>query len=61
MTDNDWVTPVFVLWICTLGVSYAMGFTMGEQFGGNQGIVYCIEKQKECKIKYDYLKLENQK
>ena len=30
--------------------------------GRDAGIVYCIEKQKECKIKYDYLKLqENQK
>lgn len=62
MTDNYWTAPVFLLFLCALGASsYAIGFNNGEHFGTNQGIVYCIEKQKECKIKYDYLKLENQK
>jgi hypothetical protein len=30
--------------------------------GRNEGIIFCTEKPKECKISYDYLKLqENQK
>ena len=43
-----------------IGVRY--GFGDGVVDGKNQGIVFCMEKQKECKISYDYLKLqENQK
>jgi uncharacterized metal-binding protein len=34
----------------------------GNDKGKQEGIVFCMEHQKECKISYDYLKLqENQK
>jgi hypothetical protein len=36
----------------------SMNFDEGAKKGKNEGIVYCIEKPKECKIKYDYLKLQ---
>ena len=52
--------PTFASLIFFLGLN--IGGHNGMNVGRNQGIVYCIEKQKECKIKYDYLKLqENQK
>ncbi len=34
------------------------GFDDGVVEGKNEGIVYCVEKPKECKIAYDYLKLQ---
>jgi hypothetical protein len=38
------------------------GFDDGMVKGKNEGIVYCVEKPKECKISYEYIKLqENQK
>ncbi len=43
-------------------LSSRFGFDDGMVKGKNEGIVYCVEKPKECKISYDYLKLqENQK
>ena len=47
-----------------IGVRFGFddGVVDGVVDGKNQGIVFCMEKQKECKISYDYLKLqENQK
>jgi hypothetical protein len=38
------------------------GFDDGVVDGKNQGIVFCMEQPKNCKISYEYLKLqENQK
>ena len=52
--------PTFASLIFFLG--FNIGGHNGMSVGMDAGIVYCIEKQKECKIKYDYLKLqENQK
>ena len=33
----------------------------GYKKGVNETLVLCIEKPQDCKIKYDYLKLEQQK
>jgi len=44
-------TSVFLI-----GVRF--GFDDGVVDGKNQGIVFCMEKQKECKTTYDYLKLQ---
>jgi hypothetical protein len=33
----------------------------GYKKGVNETLVLCIENAKDCKIKYDYLKLEEQK
>jgi len=39
-----------------------VGFDDGVVDGKNQGIVFCMEQPKNCKISYEYLKLqENQK
>jgi hypothetical protein len=46
-------TSVFVFLI---GVRF--GFDDGVVDGKNEGIVFCMEKQKECKTTYDYLKLQ---
>lgn len=65
--DPDWILltiPVCV--IVAIGVivisSTSVGFDEGVKKGKNEGIVYCMEKPKECKTTYNYLKLqENQK
>ena len=52
--------PTFASLIFFLG--FNIGGHNGMNVGRNQGTVYCMEQPKECKIKYDYLKLqENQK
>lgn len=63
---NDDIGGIILAVIATIGTMFLLGSTIGYDYGvdegKNQGIVYCMEKQKECKIKYDYLKLqENQK
>jgi hypothetical protein len=50
----------------TVAVVFLLGsrfaFDDGMVKGKHEGIVFCMEHQKECKISYDYLKLqENQK
>jgi hypothetical protein len=43
-------------------LGFNIGGYNGMSVGKDAGIVYCVEKPKECKIQYDYLKLkENQK
>lgn len=43
-------------------VGARFGFDDGVEKGKNEGIIFCMEKPKECKTTYDYLKLqENQK
>ncbi len=49
-----------------ISMSYLIGFGVGVddglEKGKNEGIIFCMEKPKECKTTYDYLKLqENQK
>ena len=52
--------PTFATLIFFLG--FNIGEDSGISVGKDAGIVYCVEKPKECKIQYDYLKLqENQK
>ncbi len=52
--------PTFASLIFFLG--YNIGEDSGMNVGKNAGIVYCMEQPKNCKIAYDYLKLqENQK
>ena len=36
---------------------YVFGMQDGKDKGKNAGIVFCMEKLKECKTTYDYLKL----
>ena len=47
--------------ICIFGV-FLCSLSMGYDAGKDEAIKICIEKPQECKIQYDYIKLqENQK
>jgi hypothetical protein len=48
--------PTFTAIVFFLGVN--IGGHNGMSVGKDAGIVYCMEKPKECKISYDYLKLQ---
>lgn len=61
---NDDSTPTFFIVIVIFAIfslGYAFGFSMGEQFSQKETINFCVEKLVECKTKYDYFKLEEQK
>ena len=50
-----------LLTICIFGV-LLLGISLGYDDGKDEAIKICIEKPQECKIQYDYIKLqENQK
>jgi hypothetical protein len=66
MNDDFVIGTVCFGILATIGVTFLLGtrfgFDDGVVDGKNQGIVFCMEKQKECKTTYEYLKLqENQK
>jgi hypothetical protein len=66
MNDDNVVGGLLVAFFAVVGVMFLLGsrfgFDDGVVEGKNEGIVYCVEKPKDCKIAYDYLKLqENQK
>jgi len=66
MNDDFPIGALFFGILATIGVAFLLGtrfgFDDGVVEGKNEGIVYCVEKPKECKTTYDYLKLvENQK
>ena len=66
MNDDNVFGGLLLAVFATVGVFFLLGsrfgFDDGFNKGTNVGIEYCMENQKECKIKYDYLKLqENQK
>jgi hypothetical protein len=66
MIEPSVVIP-FILGVPTLAtLIFFLGYNIGEDngvsVGKDTGIVYCMEQPKNCKIAYDYLKLqENQK
>ena len=64
MYDNDNDISIFIVFLILVPVVFIflMGSSLGYDHGKNTTIKYCIESPKECKIKYEYLKLqENQK
>lgn len=66
MNDDNLLGGLLVAVFASVGVMFLVGSRVGYDDGfdkgTNVGIEYCMENQKECKIKYDYLKLqENQK
>ena len=66
MNDDNVMRGFLLVLLIATGMCYLIGFGVGVdtglEKGKNEGIVYCMEQPKECKIKYDYLKLqENQK
>ena len=63
MCDYDSSLKLFII-ICissVFGFGYIIGFKMEEQFSQQETINFCVEKPANCKTKYDYYKLENQK
>ena len=62
MNDDFVIGTVCLGILATIGVAFLLGtrfgFDDGVVDGKNEGIVYCVEKPKECKIAYDYLKLQ---
>jgi hypothetical protein len=58
MNNDDLITPVFFS-ICSIALGvYLIGHNMGYNRGKETTIKHCIEKQSECKLEYDYLKLQ---
>ena len=62
MNDDNVVGGLLLAFFAVVGVMFLLGsrfgFDDGVVEGKNVGIVYCVEKPKECKIAYDYLKLQ---
>ncbi len=66
MIEPSVVIPLMLGLPTFASIIFFLGFNIGEDNGMNvgkdTGIVYCMEQPKNCKIAYDYLKLqENQK
>jgi hypothetical protein len=64
MIEEDF-TPILILVGCTAVLFLVIGLTTGTVTARGeteeQTVVYCVEKPADCKTKYDYYKLENQK
>ena len=62
MIDDNLLGGLLIAVFASVGVFFLLGSRFGCDDGvvdgKNQGIVFCMEKQKECKISYDYLKLQ---
>jgi len=66
MDDDFFGATLFLGIVASIITSFiigsSFGFGDGLVDGKNEGIVFCMDKPKECKTTYDYLKLqENQK
>jgi len=61
--DNDDMSfPIAVLIVTFILGIFLCGSSIGYDNGKDEAIKICIEKPQECKIQYEYLKLqENQK
>ncbi len=62
MNDDNLLGGLLVAVFASVGVFFLLGSRFGYDDGvvkgKNEGIVFCMEKQKECKTTYDYLKLQ---
>jgi hypothetical protein len=62
MNEDAGFVILLVALILFMPFIHFLGVEDGKEKGKNVGIVYCVEKPKECTISYTYLKLqENQK
>lgn len=52
--DSVW----FCLAISLLAVGYVFGFSIAESGTEKNTIIFCMEKPKDCSIKYNYYKLQ---
>jgi hypothetical protein len=59
-------TPFGIIALIVAFAIFGGGVIMGSEIsetgniteGKNQGIVFCMEKQKECAVEYQYIKLK---
>jgi hypothetical protein len=59
MNDETPGAGILALIICSLfGVMIGHFVIQQHKSGKNEGIVFCVENPKECKVNYDYLKLK---
>ena len=58
--DINAIIAILIL-ILSLPAAHFLGRDTGLTQGRNKAIIYCMEKEKECKIQYDYLKLPGNK
>ncbi len=60
--NDDWASVIvlFVLVASLMGM-FLIADEQGYKKGVNETLVFCMEKPADCKIKYDYLNLEEQK
>jgi hypothetical protein len=62
MSDDNGAVILILILMLFMPVMHFFGMESGKDRGKNEGIVFCMEKPKECQISYEYLKLqENQK
>lgn len=55
---DDFFGPLLIVFALSLFVAFLYGNNDGYNRGKETTIKHCIEKQSECKIEYDYLKLQ---
>lgn len=65
MNDNTdtfffFAIPISLIVLFVVGMATGASVTEKDNItkGRNQGIVFCLEKAKQCKVEYDYLKLK---
>ena len=64
MYDNNLIEEILIVILApaVVGVisiiSASMIFDEGAKKGKDNAIIFCMEKPKECKTTYDYLKLQ---
>jgi len=57
--SNDYrIGPVLLLGLIVMFGCFLFGSNNGYNVGRVETIKYCIEKQSDCKLEYDYLKLQ---
>jgi hypothetical protein len=55
---DDLSAPLFTIVVLFIFGAFLFGHNMGYNRGKETTIKHCIEKQSECKLEYDYLKLQ---
>ena len=65
MDNNYWIGPAFFAAVVFLSGAFLIGSSFGYDNGYRDGksdtVLSCTDKPKQCKIIYDYLKLQRAK
>jgi hypothetical protein len=56
--DKYWIGPILLLGLMVMFGCFLFGSDSGYKVGRVETIKYCIEKPADCKLEYDYLKLQ---